>query len=83
MRRLSRWLRVNAEQHLLRDAQARVARSLGYPPPPVHGAFFWTKVFVPLYRLTPWGIRRRVMVAMPGSHRQDWPTSAPPSGPAV
>lgn len=83
MTRLARWLRANAEHHLLRDAQARVARQLGIAPPPAHGSFFWVRIFVPVYRLTPWAIRRRVMVALPGSHRKAWPSPTPPSGPAV
>jgi hypothetical protein len=77
------WVRENAQQHLLRDAQARVAQSLGIEPPPRHRSLFWTRVFVPVYRRTPWAVRRRVMVAMPGSHRRAWPSATPPSGPAV
>jgi hypothetical protein len=79
----SRWLRENAQHHLLRDAQARVARAHGVTPPPPAGSFFWTKVFIPVYRLTPWAIRRRVMAALPGSHRKDWPKPTHPAGPAV
>jgi hypothetical protein len=78
-----RWTRENAQHYLLRDAQARIARSLGVQPPPPAGGFFWKRIFVPLYRLTPWPIRRRFMLAMPGSHRKEWPSSSPPSGPAI
>jgi len=77
------WLRANAQAQLLRDAQARIARAHGLPPPPATGSLFWTKIFVPAYRATPWPVRRRFMVAMPGSHRRQWTSSAPPSGPAV
>jgi hypothetical protein len=79
----SRWLRENAQEHLLRDAQARVARRHGLEPPPRGGPLFWTRVFVPVYRLTPWAIRRRFMAAMPGSHRKHWSEPTQPAGPAV
>jgi hypothetical protein len=77
------WLRENAQAYLLRDAQVRVARAHGLAPPPVRGSFFWTRIFVPVYRLTPWPVRRRVMTAMPGSHRKHWSTPTRPAGPAV
>jgi hypothetical protein len=83
MRSPSRWLRENAEHYLLRDAQGRVARIHGMTPPPVEGSFFWTKIFVPVYRWTPWSVRRKVMAAMPGSHRKHWPKPTQPAGPAV
>lgn len=34
---------------------------------------FWRQIFAPTYRLLPWSIRKRIIQAMPGSHRQDWP----------
>jgi hypothetical protein len=80
---LARWLRENAQEHLLRDAQARVARAQGVTPPPRHRSVFWTGIFIPVFRLTPWAIRRRVMATLPGSHRQRWSRSTPPAGPAV
>ncbi|MET9342944.1 hypothetical protein ACWENQ_23905 [Nonomuraea sp. NPDC004354] len=80
---ISRWLRENAQQCLLRDAQARVARAHGTAPPPARGSFFWRRIFVPVYRLTPWPVRRRVLAAMPGSHRRHWPGPTTPAGPAV
>jgi hypothetical protein len=79
----TRWVRENAQEHLLRDAQARVARVHGVAPPPIRGSFFWTRVFVPAYRMTPWTVRRRLMAAMPGSHRRHWPQPSRPAGPAV
>jgi hypothetical protein len=83
MARFTRWVRNNAQETLLRDAQARVARAQGLAAPPRHGSFFWTRVFVPVYRLTPWPVRRRFMAAMPGSHRKPWPAPTRPAGPAV
>jgi hypothetical protein len=83
MASFTRWVRENAQHYLLRDAQARVARAQGIAPPPIRGSVFWTRVFVPAYRLTPWAIRRRFMVAMPGSHRKHWPKPTQPQGPAV
>jgi hypothetical protein len=79
----AQWLRENAQHYLLRDAQARVARTHGVTPPPIDGSLFWTKVFIPVYRLTPWAIRRRFMAAMPGSHRKNWSKPTQPAGPAV
>ncbi len=72
----TRWLRSNAEHHLLRDAQARVATARGVPGPrPPQGVRerFWRQVFAPAYRLLPRTIRTRTMTAIPGSHRQEWP----------
>jgi hypothetical protein len=80
---VTRWVRENAQNYLLRDAQARVARVHGVAPPPVRGSFFWSRIFVPVYRLTPWPLRRRLMAAMPGSHRKRWPRPTRPAGPAV
>jgi hypothetical protein len=83
MASLSGWLRANAQNYLLRDAQARVARAHGIAPPPARGSFFWTRIFVPVYRLMPWSMRRSLMAAMPGSHRKHWPKPTRPTGPAV
>jgi len=83
MASFTRWLRENAQDYLLRDAQVRVARAHGRPPPPVRGSLFWRRIFVPTYRLLPWALRRRVMAAMPGSHRKNWSKPMPPAGPAV
>jgi hypothetical protein len=45
--------------------------------------FFWLRVFAPTYRLVPWPVRHKIMLAMPGSHRRQW--APPPSsrGPAA
>ena len=83
MASFTQWVRQNAQHYLLRDAQARVARGHGIVSPPVHGSFFWTGIFVPVYRLTPWAVRRRIMAAMPGSHRKHWSKPTRPAGPAV
>ncbi|SNS71066.1 hypothetical protein SAMN05421812_101508 [Asanoa hainanensis] len=79
----TKWLRANAQHYLLRDAQARVARAHGVAPPPIRGSLFWSRIFVPVYRLLPWSLRRTVMTAMPGSHRKQWPRPTRPEGPAV
>ena len=82
----ARWLRENAEHYLLVDAQQRVGRRLGYPPPRPQGSLkdlFWLRVFAPVYRLLPWSVRRPIMQAMPGSHRKRWTYPRPPAGPAV
>jgi hypothetical protein len=83
MAALNRWVRENAQHYLLRDAQARVARVHGVAPPPIRGSFFWSRIFVPTYRILPWPLRRAMMAAMPGSHRKQWPRPTRPAGPAV
>ena len=81
------WLRSNAEHHLLRDAQARVAKAQGIRGPrPPHGVRerFWRQIFAPAYRMLPRAVRTRTMTAIPGSHRQEWPEPRYGSrGPAV
>ncbi len=83
----SRWLRSNSEHYLAIDAQRRVGERYGAAATrKARGAaeVFWLKVFAPTYRALPWGLRRRVIAAMPGSHRRDWPEpSRRPPGPAV
>ena len=72
------WLRSNSEHYLLQDAQGRMARRYGLNPPTgPHGLKdrFWRQVFVPVYRLLPWGLRRVAIQALPGSHRRPWPKS--------
>ena len=83
----ARWLRSNSEHYLAIDAQRRIGARYGARTP--RGARglrerFWMHVFTPAYRLLPWGLRRRVIGALPGSHRRDWPVrSGRPRGPAV
>jgi hypothetical protein len=79
----SRWLRSNAEYHLQEDTQRRMARRYGLSPPvrrPGVMATLWRRVFVPTYRILPWGLRRWIMGIMPGSHRRPWHDRAPPLG---
>lgn len=77
------WLRTNSQHYLLRDSQARIARKHGYAPPDTAGSFFWTSIFLPIYRVMPWGLRKRIMVAIPGSHTKQWAKQRQPDGPAV
>jgi hypothetical protein len=73
-----RWLRRHAEHYLLIDAQRQIARQHGaLGPRSPHGPaeFFWLRIFAPAYRLLPWPLRHKIMLAMPGSHRRSW---APP-----
>ena len=73
-----KWLRSNSERYLLCDAQDRVARQKGLNPPNSPQGLkdrFWRQVFVPVYRLLPWSLRRAVIQTLPGSHRQSWPKS--------
>ena len=79
----SRWLRTNAEHYLLIDAQSSVARGHGARAPRSPHGFqevFWLRVFAPVYRALPWSLRHRIMLLMPGSHRQQW--APPPRRPA-
>lgn len=76
LRHRAEWLRHNAEYYLLEAAERDLAQShLGRPGPVGPrgpGPFFWRRIFVPAYRLVPWRLRRTMITAMPGSHRQDW-----------
>jgi hypothetical protein len=82
----SRWLRSNSEHYLLQRAQGVVARRYDAPQPrPPRGLkdLFWARVFAPVYDVLPWGLRRRVMQSIPGSHRRQWTYPSRPQGPAV
>ena len=83
MTALATWLRTNSQKYLLRDSQARIASKYGIAPPDTHGSIFWTKVFVPIYRVLPWAVCSRAMALMPGSHRQRWSKSTSPKGAAI
>lgn len=76
------WLRRNSERYLLEDAQREMARKYrGQEPPRAGGgpgAVFWRRVYVPVYRRLPWGVRRALIMAMPGSHRRGWGGRSPP-----
>lgn len=77
----SQWLRANAERYLLEGAQTDMARRYLNRPGPVQeaglGPFFWRRVFVPVYRRLPWGLRRSVIQVLPGSHRRRWQVRGP------
>jgi hypothetical protein len=81
--RFFEWVRHNSEDYLLEAAQRDMAQKyLGrYERPPGGGvmAFLWRRAFTPIYRLMPWGLRRAIIRAMPGSHRRRW-TGRAPSG---
>ena len=76
------WVRRNSEEYLLEAAQRDLARRYGGRPDPAgrrgFSAFFWRRIFTPMYRLLPWGLRRAIIRAMPGSHRRRWVGRAPP-----
>jgi hypothetical protein len=80
------WLRRNSEDYLLEAAQREMAQKYLGRPGPAHKrggwGWFWRSVFTPVYRLLPWGLRRRVIRLMPGSHRRRWVGRAPPAGTA-
>jgi hypothetical protein len=74
----SRWLRNRSEHYLLIAAQDRLAQRYRVTGPRrPHGVveLFWRRVFAPIYRVLPWPLRHKIMLAMPGSHRRQW---APP-----
>lgn len=72
----AQWLRRNSERSLMDAAEEDLARRyLGRGGPAVRrrpAALFWRRVFVPVYRALPWGIRHTALRAMPGSHRRRW-----------
>lgn len=74
----SRWLRNRSEHYLLIAAQDRLARRYDVTAPRrPRGVveLFWRRIFAPIYRVLPWPLRHKIMLAMPGSHRRQW---APP-----
>ena len=83
----SQWLRSNSEHYLLRDAQTRLSRTYGRDRPPPDGRgpahLFWSRAFVPAYRILPWGVRRRIMQQIPGSHRRNWTVPPERHTPAI
>lgn len=77
----SRWVRSNAEYFLREATENALAKRYGLKPPvrrrgPM--AFVWRRMFVPIYRILPWSLRRWIMGVMPGSHRRPWNDRAPP-----
>jgi hypothetical protein len=90
-----RRLREVTERHLMIDAMRRVAR--GYPGVPIarpafRSNWFWSWVFVPVYRHVPWAMRERA-IKMTGMGASGWtrpsrrpgepwqpPRSSPPTG---
>lgn len=77
----SGWLRSNAEYFLFEATERDLAKKYGLRPPVERRGlmpFLWRRVFVPVYRVLPWGVRRWIMGIMPGSHRQRWQDRAPP-----
>jgi len=76
------WVRSNSERYLLEAAQREMAaKYLGREPPALRESLqemFWRRIFVPIYRRIPWGVRRAIITAMPGSHRREWGGRAPP-----
>ena len=83
----SQWLRANSERYLLEHAEAEMARRYLDRPGPVTEpglrSLFWRRMFVPVYRRLPWGLRRAVIQAIPGSHRQHWQGRRPHPRPPV
>ncbi|HEX2052194.1 MAG TPA: hypothetical protein VHJ78_00525 [Actinomycetota bacterium] len=79
------WVRKNSEHYLLEASQRDMARKYLGVEPPVSGAsleaIFFRRLFVPIYRRIPWFIRRAILLAMPGSHRQEWAGRSPPAKP--
>ncbi len=82
----SRWLRSNSEHYLLTDAQRRVADRYALNSPAKPKSLrdrFWLQIFVPIYRVLPWGVRKAVIQILPGSHRKKWPEPEKSREPAI
>ena len=83
---VSRWLRNRSEHYLLISAQDRLARryKVAGPRRP-HGVveLFWRRIFAPIYRVLPWPLRHKIMLAMPGSHRRQWAPAPTAAGSAL
>ena len=82
VRRFPEWLRRNSERYLMEAAQEELSRRYLGRGGPVGsggpGVFFWRRIFVPVYRRIPWGWRRAIILALPGSHRRRWQDRSPP-----
>jgi hypothetical protein len=79
MTRFFHWIRTNSQSYLLEAVQAELARQYLQRPPTVGPrtppVLFWKYLFVPIYRRLPWKVKHFVILAMPGSHRQNWSSS--------
>jgi hypothetical protein len=54
-------MRAATEEALFEASMRRTARARGGPAPyPAAGAF-WRRVFVPVWSLVPWGVKRRIV----------------------
>jgi len=78
--RFFEWVRRNSEHYLLEAAQREMAKKyLGaapdWPAKETPAELFFRRVYVPVYRLLPWSLRRSIIRAMPGSHRRQWGSS--------
>lgn len=72
----SQWIRSNSEHYLMCVAQDRMARKKGFNPPNKPRGLkdrFWRQLFIPIYRVMPWFIKKTIMHSLPGSHRRNWP----------
>lgn len=76
MNRFFQWVRTNSEKYLLEAVQADLANEYLHRPGPVGHrtpqVIFWKYLFVPLYRRLPWAVKHKIILSMPGSHRQHW-----------
>ena len=76
MNRFFQWVRANSEKYLLEAVQADLANEYLHRPGPVGHrtpqVIFWKYLFVPLYRRLPWAVKHKIILSMPGSHRQRW-----------
>lgn len=75
VRLLSTWLRSNSERYLQEAAECDTATRYGRPQPALRRRpvdLLWRNVFVPVYRMLPWGMRLTILRTMPGSHRKEW-----------
>lgn len=73
------WLRENAEKYLLEAADDQMISQ--YPkacekPYREKGIIplFWRRIFVPVYLIIPWGVRRKIILytSYPGGKRPHW-----------
>jgi hypothetical protein len=61
--KLPRVMRSGGERALMEASQRRFGPVTGAPAPHAAAGWFWRVLFAPVYRVIPWGIKRR-MVAM-------------------
>jgi hypothetical protein len=63
---LSGALRERSERALMEASMRELGRRHGSPPPHAGSGLLWRSLFVPVYRVLPWGLKRRMATVASG-----------------